>query len=105
MLYGFGRKRTPRRCCLSIDLKKAFDTIRWEAIFSTFETYGFSPLLCKMIWNCISTVSFPVLVEGTSTPFFRNQGIRQGDPLSPILFDMVVDVLSKLIERSFKEKD
>lgn len=35
MLQGFGRKRTPKRCRLSVDLKKTFDTIRWDAILET----------------------------------------------------------------------
>lgn len=47
MVYGFCGKRIPKRCCcLSIDLRKAFDIVRWggEAITSTLEAYGFSLL-------------------------------------------------------------
>ena len=71
----------------------------------TLEAYGFSPMFCKMIWNCISSASFSVLVEGSPTPPFKSQrGIRQGDPLSPILFDMIMDVLGRLIQREVKNK-
>lgn len=40
MVYDFGRKRTPKRC-LSIDLRKAFHAIKWDAIISTLEAHGF----------------------------------------------------------------
>lgn len=53
MVYGFGRKRTPRRCHLSIDLRKDFDTIKWEAITSTLRPLGFSFLFSRIIWNAI----------------------------------------------------
>lgn len=35
MLLGFGKEETPKRCMLSVDLKKAFHTIRWDAILKT----------------------------------------------------------------------
>jgi len=42
MLHGFGRIRTPRRCMLSVDLRKTFVTVRWDAIL---ETLRVSPIL------------------------------------------------------------
>lgn len=66
---------------------------------------GFCPLLCKLVNNRISFASFSVLVEGSPTPPFTNyRGIRQGDPLSPILFHLVMDNLSRPIEKEIKDK-
>lgn len=63
------------------------------------------PLFTKMIWNTISSASFSVLIEGSPIPPFKNhRGIRQGDFFSPILFDMVMDIISRLIEREVREK-
>ncbi|RVX13803.1 putative ribonuclease H protein [Vitis vinifera] len=51
--------------------------------------------------SCISTAKFSVLVNGVSAGFFSSsKGLRQGDPLSPYLFVMGMEVLSVLITRA-----
>lgn len=45
MLHGFGKIRPPRRCMLSVDLRKTFVTVRWDAILETLRVLGFSPIL------------------------------------------------------------
>lgn len=67
MLHGFGRIRTPRICVLSVDLRKALDTVRWVAILENLRAMGFSPHFISLIKNGIQTPTFSVLVEGTPT--------------------------------------
>lgn len=45
MLNSYGRKATPPRVCMSIDLRKAFNSISWAAIDTSLEAFGFSPEL------------------------------------------------------------
>ena len=55
------------------------------------------------MWSCISTAKFSVLVNGVPAGFFSSsKGLRQGDPLSPYLFVMGMEVLSVLIRRAVK---
>ena len=62
---------------------------------------GFGSRWIEWIWWCISTAKFYVLVNGVPTGFFSNtKGLRQGDPLSPYLFVLGIEVLSALIRRA-----
>ena len=54
----------------------------------------------RWIYFCVSTVRFSVLVNGSSAGFFQSyKGLRQGDPLSPFLFILVMEALSRMVQR------
>uniref|UniRef100_A0A7C9ALA2 Reverse transcriptase domain-containing protein n=1 Tax=Opuntia streptacantha TaxID=393608 RepID=A0A7C9ALA2_OPUST len=62
---------------------------------------GFGDRWRRWIHHCISSPSFAVLVNGSTTDFFpASRGLRQGDPLSPLLFLLVMEVLTRMIEAS-----
>ena len=53
----------------------------------------------KMVMCCISTVKFFILINGSPSDFFgSSRGIWQGDPLSPLLFDIVMEGLSRMLD-------
>ncbi|KAK3199061.1 hypothetical protein Dsin_022476 [Dipteronia sinensis] len=65
------------------------------------EAMGFGAKWQQWIKWCIASPSLSVLVNGSPTKQFQmERGLRQGDPLSPFLFNMVVQVLSSMLDKA-----
>ena len=83
-----------------LDVEKAYDHVNWEALLDLLNRMGFGVKWCKWIRTCTSTVQFPVLIKGSPTDFFSSsRGLRQGDPLSPMLFLIMMEVFSRMLRR------
>ncbi|RVW55650.1 LINE-1 retrotransposable element ORF2 protein [Vitis vinifera] len=94
------QKRGERGLICKLDIDKAYDSLNWQFLMKVMRKMGFGSRWLGWMWSCISTAKFSVLVNGVSAGFFpSSKGLRQGDPLSPYLFVMGMEVLSNLIRR------
>ncbi|KAL4285122.1 hypothetical protein GQ457_16G012140 [Hibiscus cannabinus] len=83
---------------IKIDLQKAFDRLRWGFIADTLVDAGIPQYLICIILHCITSSTLQVQWNGVlSRPFQPQKGIRQGDPISPYLFNLTMERLSHLI--------
>ncbi|KAG7594499.1 Reverse transcriptase zinc-binding domain [Arabidopsis thaliana x Arabidopsis arenosa] len=102
LVNGYGRKNVGPRGMLKVDLRKAFDSVNWNFIIATMRALNFPEKFIGWINQCISTPQFSVSVNGHASGYFKSsKGLRQGDPISPYLFVLAMEVFSKLMHSSF----
>ena len=88
----------PRVLC-KLDVEKAYDHVSWDFLMYMLQRSGFSNKWRKWILCCISTVKFSILLNGSPSDFFgSSKGIQQEDPLSPMLFDIVMEALNRMLD-------
>lgn len=80
---------------LSLDQEKAFDRVDWPFLFRVLEHCGFGPSFVSWVKLLYSGIRSAVLINGyTSQAFFPSRGVRQGCPLSPLLYVISIEVLA-----------
>jgi len=100
VVYGV-RSKKEHGLLLKVDLHKAFNSILWEHIDTSMGFMGFVSHWRKLIFECLSTFKLAILInDSSSREFSLERGLRQGNPLSPFLFDIAVRGLTILFNRA-----
>jgi hypothetical protein len=78
--------------------EKAYDKVNLDFLFEVLELRGFNPMFVRMIKQVTQGGSVGVKVNDEESNFFlTGKGLRQGDPIAPLLFNCVVDVFSRML--------
>jgi hypothetical protein len=98
------KQKKQKALILKLDLKRAFDCIDWGFLRLVLHAVGFGSKFIQWILSCVTSANFAVLINGEPSSFFKSgRGLRQGCPLSPYLFILIMEGLSLLLTKSFTD--
>ena len=88
---------------VTIDFEKAFDSLDHKFLLKVLHTFNFGPSFIQWIRTFYSNVSSCVISNGFATNCFSvDRGVTQGDPLSPFLFILSLEVMACSIPQNDK---
>ena len=89
---------------LKIDFEKAFDMVEHGAILNILRAKGFPDRWCIWVKQILESATSCVLLNGVPDKDFHcKRGVKQGDPLSPLLFVLAADLLQSIVNNSYKQ--
>jgi hypothetical protein len=86
---------------LKLDFEKAFDTIEHGTILAIMKKLGFPARWISWTKMILDSASSSILLNGVPSKIFHcRRGVRQGDPLSPLIFVLATDLLQYIVNRA-----
>lgn len=84
---------------VKIDFRKAFDSVEWPFLIRVMQARNFPRRWIKWMELIWSTSSSKICINGDySESFMHKRGLRQGDPLSPMMFNLAADVFQRMVQ-------
>ena len=87
-----------------LDVEKTYNHVNWDFLIYMLDCCGFHEKWRRWVFFCISTIKYSILINGTPCGFFESsRGIRQGDPLPLLLFVIVMNAFSKMLDKVVRD--
>ncbi|GJU55522.1 RNA-directed DNA polymerase, eukaryota [Tanacetum coccineum] len=94
------KKKKKQTLLFKVDFEKAYDSVRWDFLDDVLGKFGFGDKWRKWIQCCLHSSKGSIIINGSPTDEFQfGRGLKQGDPLSPFLFLLIMESLHISFQR------
>ena len=102
MTYALDNKVSGSYILVKLDMMKAYDRVHWSFLSTVLTSFGFDSFWIQLVMSIVSSCHYSLLINGESCGFIKsNKGLRQGDPLSPALFVLMSEFLTRSLNSLF----
>lgn len=99
VVKDYAKNKGKPKSAIKIDIMKEFNSVHWGFVINVLTAMGFLHTFVSWIQACITTPKFSVKSNGVSEGFFSaKRGLSQGDPLSPYMFVICMEVFTRLLD-------
>lgn len=106
LIRGYDRKHGMKRYTIKVDRRKVFNSLKWEAVIRIINVFNFPDVFIAWLRVYYEQPMYFMIVNGISIGYFEGRNdLKQGDPVSPTLFIMVMELLRDLLLQSYQRKE
>ncbi|GKE38640.1 RNA-directed DNA polymerase, eukaryota, reverse transcriptase zinc-binding domain protein [Tanacetum coccineum] len=103
-LFQWCKAKKKQALIFKVDFEKAYDSVRWDFLDEVLCKFGFGDKWRRWIQCCLHSSRGSIIINGSSTEEFQfGKGLKQGDPLSPFLFILIMESLHLSFQRVVDE--
>lgn len=91
---------------IKLDIMKAYDRVEWLYLLKVLRKMGFGEILIDMLFRLLNNNWYSLLLNRQPKGFFKSsKGIKQGDLVSPILFIIAAEVVSRALNELLQNRN
>nr|GEX96289.1 RNA-directed DNA polymerase, eukaryota [Tanacetum cinerariifolium] len=103
-VFSWCKRKKKQALVFKVDFAKAYDSVRWDFLLDVLHAFGFGQRWCMWVRGMLYSAKASILINGSPTAEFQFFcGLKQGEHLAPLLFNLVMESLHFSVSRAVND--